>query len=72
LYLKIKREYLSGGKMKKTFLLSAVILLLLAPLSAQTITVTWPNGSRWCIGSNYAITWMSTFPVTPDDIQVMA
>jgi hypothetical protein len=60
LYLKIKREYLSGGKMKKTFLLSAVILLLLAPLSAQTITVTWPNGSRWCIGSNYAITWMSS------------
>jgi hypothetical protein len=47
--------------MKKSFSLIAVLLLALAPLAAQTVTVTSPNGGEsWPIGLANQITWNST------------
>ncbi len=44
--------------MSKIFFVSMTILLLMAPLAAQTIHVTSPNASTpWCIGGSYTITW---------------
>jgi hypothetical protein len=39
----------------------ALVFLVVAPLAAQSITVTSPAaGAQWCQGSGYAITWTST------------
>jgi hypothetical protein len=46
--------------MKKAFFFISLILLFLAPLAAQSITVTSPAaGAQWCQGTGYAITWTS-------------
>jgi hypothetical protein len=47
--------------MKKSFSLIAVLLLALAPLAAQTVTVTSPNGGEtWSRGFANNINWNCT------------
>lgn len=44
--------------MRKTFFVSAMVLLFMAPLAAQSVTVVSPNGGeRWILGETKAITW---------------
>jgi hypothetical protein len=44
--------------MKKTFYLIVFTALLMAPLAAQTVTVTSPNGNEsWVLGTPHNITW---------------
>lgn len=47
--------------MKQPFLLIAVMAVLMAPLAAQTVTVTSPNGNEpWVLGTPHNITWNYT------------
>jgi len=49
--------------MKQSFLLIAVMALLMAPLAAQSVKVVSPNGGEsWVLHSSHAITWTSTNP----------
>ncbi len=46
--------------MKQSFLLIAVIALLMAPLAAQSVKVVSPNGGEsWALHSSFPITWTS-------------
>ena len=47
--------------MKTRWGLMAIVLALAAPLAAQTVTVTSPNGGEeWTLGSSRSITWSFT------------
>jgi len=47
--------------MKKIFNLVSIVLVLVAPLAAQTVTVTSPNGNEsWVLGTPHNITWNCT------------
>ena len=47
--------------MRKESILPAVLLLAALSLTAQTVTVTSPNGGEsWPLGTPHAITWNST------------
>jgi hypothetical protein len=49
--------------MKHSFLLIAVMALLMAPLAAQSVKVVSPNGGEsWALHSSHAITWTPTNP----------
>ncbi len=49
--------------MKRATWFLAILACLLAPLAAQTVTVTSPNGGEiWAAGSAHAITWNFTNP----------
>jgi hypothetical protein len=55
------RRPCTGREMKKIFLLPAALMFALAPLAAQTVVVTSPNGGEsWPLRSLHAITWNST------------